>query len=59
MDANAKYTIKDLAGRIIATANSLKELRDFWLKPEAQNLSIVQEFGRKGKYLVFIVKEIK
>jgi hypothetical protein len=58
MDTNAKYTIKDLAGRIIATANDSSELEKFW-NGVGLNYSVVDYFGSKRTKIVFIVKEIK
>ena len=58
MDANAKYTIKDLAGRIIATANDSGELEKFW-NTEGLKYSVTDSFGSKRTKIVFIVKEIK
>lgn len=54
-----RYQIKDEQGNVLGFSSDLKGLREFWLKPESQSLTIVQEFGRKGKYLVQIVRRIK
>ncbi len=53
-----KYQVKDEFGKVLCSVPTLKEFREFWNKPTSQNYTIVQEFGRKGVYLIQIVREI-
>jgi hypothetical protein len=54
-----KYQIKGESGADIAAFSNLKDLQAFWNSPVGMNLTIVQEFGRKGSYTVYVVRSIK
>jgi hypothetical protein len=54
-----KYQIKDESGQDVAAFSNLKDLQAFWNGPVGSGLTIVQEFGRKGCYTIYIVREMK
>lgn len=59
VDATKRYSIKDESGQDVAAFSNLKDLKAFWNGPVGSTLTIVQEFGRKGSYTVYVVREMK
>lgn len=54
-----KYQVRHEDSRLFLATNSLKALTEFWNSPFGQTLTIIQEFGRKGIHLTYIVMELK
>jgi hypothetical protein len=59
MTTTTKYQIKDESGQDVASFSNLKDMQAFWNGPVGRNLTIVEEFGRKGHHIVYIVRVMK